>query len=64
MNNARNMLKQPVVWTISQHEDSIRLAEIITTEAAPAFRDQSALSCLSDSFEDQFRHCIRVIDNN
>jgi len=64
MNNTRNMLKQPVMWTVSKHKNSIRLAEFISTETTPAFRNQSSLSCSSDCLEYQLSHCIRVINDD
>ena len=52
------------MWTITEHEDSIRFAELFAAEATPSLRNQCSLPGLFDGFENQFGHSVGIIDNN
>ena len=64
MYHAGNTLEKPVMWTITEHEDSIRFAELIAAEATPSLRNQCSLPGLFDGFKNQFGHSVGIIDNN
>lgn len=64
VNNARDLLEQPVVRHIPKHVHAFWDADLVSTKSTPSFRDESALSRLLYSIKDKFCHCIRIIDND
>ena len=64
MNNTRNMLKKPIMRTVSKHKNAVRFTQLIATKTAPTFGNQSSLTRLFDSFKDQLGHGIRILDHN
>lgn len=58
------MLEEPVVWAITQHKNAVGFAELISSQASPALRNQGSLTSFLHGFKDQVRHGVWIIHND
>jgi hypothetical protein len=66
VNNAFDVLEEPVMRHVAQHEHVLRNTKFFRTHASPALGKQYTSSACNPcrGLEDDFRHGVRIVQNN